>query len=171
MSMLVVSAPKNVPMLNYTIDYIINAYARKPEDIVIDHFYFIKGCNNCTHDEMEIAVEELQKIDINASIVEFPPFKWIENNVVYSFEEMYHSLWSEDHRKYRNFHHHKKDNIVNYYFHEGAKMILTNYPETEYIMFFEDDVSIHHDSFIYLKDNIGGKELKEMLYTILYQDK
>ena len=23
----------------------------------------------------------------------------------------------------------------------------------------------------YLKDNIGGKELKEMLYTILYQDK
>ena len=151
-SMLMLSAPKNIPMINYTCDYLINAFQRKPDEIIIDHFYFIKGCHNCSYDEMDIAMKEMNSNGMNTSILEIPQFEWIHKNNIYAFEEMYHSLWSEDKRNYRHYEHHKKDNIVTYYFHEGIKKVLENEPLTNYLMFFEDDVSLHRDSFQYLKD-------------------
>ncbi|BFU19128.1 hypothetical protein KM1_150190 [Entamoeba histolytica HM-3:IMSS] len=162
MCMIMLGAPKEVPMLNYSVEYLLNAYERKPPEIVIDHFYFVKGCNHCPHPEMEMANFELQKHGINSSIANFEPFKWIQPSNIYSFEEMYHSLWSEDQRAYRNFGHHKKDNIVTYYFHQGAQLALKEFNNTDFIMFFEDDQSIHRNSFVFLKqvfDSYGPRTL------------
>ena len=92
MSFVLLSAPKKIPMLNYTMEYVINAINRKPIDIYIDHFALVKGCNKCDYPEMNYALNELKRINISSSIIELPSFEWFESGKICTFEEMYQSL-------------------------------------------------------------------------------
>ena len=49
---LIVTAPKKIPMIVYTAEYLANAYKNGHEGIIIDGVFITKGCDDCNYPDM-----------------------------------------------------------------------------------------------------------------------
>ena len=66
-TIMLISSPKKIPMLDYTIEYFLNSYNYNHENFVIDGFYLSKGCE-CDHPEIYNVAESLKSNGIKTYV-------------------------------------------------------------------------------------------------------
>ena len=105
MTFIMLTSPKKIPMLTYTIEYFIHAYEYSKGDIVIDGFFIGKGCE-CDHPEYDEVIQLLNSkgiptygVDFNTDIVH------IDNIKVQNLINYYSHIYYDN----RNHHHSEID--------------------------------------------------------------
>ena len=148
------TGPKKRPELTRTMRDLYKNFDNLPDNLTINAFYFGRGCKNCTHTELDIALERINK--------DYPfvhPIEWnftkeydFENKEL--VEEMYSSLerlhgdWNyKAYYKYR---------LVTDYFMEMITDALEKYADiTDYFITLEDDMIFASDFLKVLFDDIS----------------
>lgn len=143
---LMISAPKKVPMIVYTADYFVNSYKKGHGDIVIDGVFITKGCDGCEHPD----VDEAKKIIETAGIPVFindrtdKDILYDENYMQWSYDffQPWYLVVSDV-----PMHRMVKSDRINTYFNSTLTYALEKFPETEYVLYLEDDVAIYSNGF------------------------
>ena len=176
LSIVLLTAPKKIPMLTYTIEYFLHSYEYNNGGIIIDGFFMGKGCD-CDHPEVDDAVKLLNSKGIPAYDVK------LKNDIVDSNSDIrqklynfFSSIWY-DH--YSNFYYHIdhdlmiKDTIITYYFDQLIEEMERKTPNYEYMLFLEDDVAFNKDFFLKLSKEMDisydGELLMKLAFTPDYR--
>ncbi|EMD44640.1 hypothetical protein EHI8A_189100 [Entamoeba histolytica HM-1:IMSS-B] len=145
------TAPKRLPMIVYTADYIVNAYKYGHPGIVIDAIFLSNGCNGCKNPDILEAAKIFREAGINTILTNITSEDY-DNEQFYShLMDIYESIFplrgASDYVPFG----HKKFNRINYYFYKTADMAVKQYPLFDYVLFLEDDQAFYKNAFFRLK--------------------
>ena len=154
-TIMLISSPKKIPMLTYTIEYFLNAYYYNHDGFVIDGFYLSKGCE-CDHSEIYNVAELLKSNGIKTYVNDNLDFYIKEGTDRMNKMKNFHSWWANAYllkyapnQKYQTTLLYMK---VNSFFNQTLQIIKKNQGYPEYILFLEDDVAFRKSFFIELKE-------------------
>ena len=169
LTVILVAAPKKVPMLTYTIEYFLNAYNYDHEDINVDNFYLIKGIES-KYEEHEYNVNLLKAAGINV----------LSDNLIHDFHmgtEYYEKIFLDyylmfcgefegTHARTYSFEEAFKENIVNYYVYQIMEKVKKYQGVPDNVLFLEDDVAMPKTMFSKISKYLDKKG-KEYVSTKL----
>jgi len=143
---LLVTAPKKIPMIVYTAEYLANAYKNGHEGIIIDGVFITKGCDDCNYPDMQEAVDIMKEAGIPVYLTANSDFgkknkdekyqKWLSDY----FQPWYYQTKFDIGTM-------MKFNVVNHYFNYTLDTAMKTFPNFDYVLYLEDDVAIHRDCF------------------------
>ena len=168
---ILVSAPKKIPMLTYTIDYFLNAYNFNHEGINIEEFYLVKGTPDY-FPEMKQCSQKLKEAGIKVN--EFLPEYEMKKGTDYykKWENYYIRFWAEysyNFRKEQKLYWTFKESLVNYYNYQAIDEILKKKKDySDYVLFIEDDIAMKKTWFVELKELLSKKNDNESALKISY---
>ena len=144
---MMLTAPKRRPELTTSMKYIYRMLDNKPNNVIINAFYIVKGCNCCNHSEYDNAIKLLNKNYPWLKVESFnliPPLERYYGYDINSQKEFYSAMYHNSRRW--NFPRYNKFTIVTDY----VKMIqldaYNKYPETDIYISLEDDQTYDSDA-------------------------
>ena len=144
--MCLVTNPKKIPMIIYTADYLINSYKRNHGNIIIDGLFVTKGCLDCQHPDLDEAKKMIEKAGIPVYI---NPRK--DHNKIHTqkYREFVNDIFQPMHLMDPVTHtgHLTKHDSINNYFNSTLTYALDTFPNTEYVLFIEDDIAFYKNGF------------------------
>ena len=171
LSIILLSAPKKIPMLTYTIDYFLNAYNYNRGDIIIDGFFMGKGCD-CEHVELYDVMNKLKNNGIPTYDVQLnKDVLYDDSEFMKKFYDFYSSAWNDNHQYYYEMIDHSYMKIlitVTNFFHQLIDEMERITPKYEYILFLEDDVAFQKDFFVKLSEEMKKTYDDELLMKLAY---
>ncbi|BFU25500.1 hypothetical protein EHI8A_110820 [Entamoeba histolytica HM-1:IMSS-B] len=142
-----IGSPKKLPMLIYSAEYLANSYLHGHDDIVIDGVFLTKGCHTCDYKD----IDEAEKILNDAGIKTF--ITPVNSNIIENNEMMkkliniYESIFMLRKEGDYKVDGHLKFNRINFYFYETVKYALSLFPQTDFVLFMEDDEALKRNAF------------------------
>ena len=154
---MLISSPKKIPMLTFTIEYFLNAYNYNHDGFVIDSFYLTKGCEG-DHPEIYKVANQLKSNGIPVHVHDKIDFYIKDGTEMMKKMENYQS-WIENNDIVRNRIGQSYDKTllymkVNSYFNQTLNVIKEEQGYPEYILFLEDDVAFQKSFFINLRNKM-----------------
>ena len=171
LTIVLVSAPKKIPMLTYTIEYIIHAYEYNKGDIIIDGVFIGKGCD-CDYPDVSENVELLNKFGIPAFEINMDKQILDSNSDVFkNAHEYYSNIWHDIHQfrhpvEYVSYY---KGARVTYFFDQLMDAAKKQFPNFDYLLTMEDDVASPKDFFIKLTNEMNKKYDNEFMIKTGFQ--
>ena len=171
LSIVLLSAPKKIPMLTYTIEYFLHAYNYNNGGIIIDGIFMGKGCN-CDHPEFDQAVKTLKEngfptydVDLNKDVLD------VNSEFGKRFFNFYSGLWNDMHcicHPILDYAYMKTVLIITDFTHQLIDEMERKTPNYEYVLFLEDDVAFNKDFFVRLSEEMDKKYEDELLMKLAY---
>ena len=172
MTFILLTAPKKIPMLTYTIEYFIHAYEYSKGDIVIDGFFLGKGCD-CDHPEYDEAIKLMNSKGIPTYGVPFnTDIQNVESEKVKHLLNYYSSLYHD----LRNHHHggiefdkflHLYSPVTDFFDQliEGMDNVCKTY---DHVLFLENDIAFPKNFFERITNEFNKHVENEMMMKIAY---
>lgn len=146
MVIVMIAGPKKIPMILYTAEYLINSYQYDHVNVEIDGVFLTKGCYGCDFPLLKDVENLFKEAKIPIHLLETNKYETIEKYQDGSWVNELYAAWGV-HSSFHPAWYLTKANRINSYFNHSLTAALEKHPNTEYVLYLEDDVAFYKDSF------------------------
>ena len=133
-------------MILYTTEYLINSYKYGHGNLVIDGIFLTKGCYGCYFPLLNEVKSLFRKEKIPIHILET---RSGEDRELYKngvwLDDLY-IAWQKQNTHHTR-HYNMKSNRIDHFFNNSLTKALYLFPNTDYVLYLEDDVAFYKDGF------------------------